>query len=207
MTRAVIFDVGHVLIDWNPRHLYSKMLASEAEIEAFLEEIGFDEWNRALDAGGLWADAIAQAVARHPHRRDLIEAAHIRWHEMVPGAIDGTVAILELLAAQGVPLYAITNYSAEKFVETRARFPFFSHFRDIVVSADEGLMKPDAAIYRLCLQRNGLDASACVFIDDVPANVAGAAAVGIDAILFESPGQLARDLAARNILPAVTGGA
>jgi 2-haloacid dehalogenase len=200
MTRTVIFDIGGVLIDWNPKYLYSKLLPDDAAIEAYLSEIGFDEWNRALDAGGLWETAIAERVARYPHHKDLIEALHLRWHEMLPGDIPGTVAILERLSAQGVPLYAITNYSTEKWVETRARFPFFSHFRDIVVSGDEKMLKPDQAIYRLCLQRNGLEAEACIFIDDVARNVAAARSVGIDAILFESPEKLADDLAARGLL-------
>ena len=200
MTRAVIFDIGGVLIDWNPKHLYSKLLPDAAAIEAYLREIGFDEWNRALDAGGLWDDAIAELVARHPHRQALIEAAHLRWHEMLPGDIPGTVAILERLSAQGVPLYAITNYSTEKWVETRARFPFFGHFRDIVVSADEKMLKPDPAIYRLCLRRNGLEAEACIFIDDVARNVAAAKSLGVDAILFETPEKLADDLIARGVL-------
>ena len=119
---------------------------------------------------------------------------------MLPGEIPGTVAILERLARQNVPLYAITNYSTEKWVETRARFPFFAHFRDIVVSADEKMLKPDPALYRLCLQRNGLEAEACIFIDDVPRNVAAAKSVGIDGILFETPEKLAEELTARDIL-------
>ena len=200
MTRTVIFDIGGVLIDWNPKYLYSKLLPDDAAIEAYLSEIGFDEWNRALDAGGLWETAIAERVARYPHHKDLIEALHLRWHEMLPGDIPGTVAILERLSAQGVPLYAITNYSTEKWVETQERFPFFAHFRDIVVSGDEKMLKPDAAIYRLCLQRNGLEAEACIFIDDVARNVAAAKSVGIDAILFESPEKLAEDLRVRDIL-------
>ncbi len=201
MTQTVIFDIGAVLIDWNPKHLYSKLLPDDAAIDAFLLEIGFNEWNRALDAGGLWDPAIADLTARHPHRKALIEAAHLRWHEMLPSAIDDTVVILERLSEKGVPLYAITNYSSEKWAETRARFPFFSHFRDIVVSGDEKLLKPDAAIYRLCLERNGLEAQNCLFIDNSPKNVAGAAAVGIDAIQFRTPEQLAEDLTSRGLLP------
>lgn len=200
MTRAVIFDIGGVLIDWNPKHLYSKLLPDDAAIDAYLAEIGFHDWNMRLDAGGLWDPAVAELVALHPHRKELIEAAHLRWHEMLPGDIPGTVAILERLAEQGVPLYAITNYSSEKWLETRARFPFFAHFRDIVVSADEKIVKPDAAIYRLCLKRNDLDAEDCVFIDDVPRNIAAAKSVGIDAILFQTPDLLADELTARGIL-------
>lgn len=201
MSKTVIFDIGAVLIDWNPKYLYAKLLPDDAAIDAYLEEIGFQEWNRALDAGGLWGPGIEDLVSRFPHRKDLIEASHLRWHEMLPGAIDDTVVILERLAAKEIPLYAITNYSSEKWVETKARFPFFSHFRDIVVSGDERLMKPDEAIYRLCLERNGLEAETCIFIDDQPKNVAAAAALGIDAIQFEAPAQLARELTARGLLP------
>jgi 2-haloacid dehalogenase len=201
MTKAVIFDVGGVLIDWNPKYLYSKLLADEAAIEAYLKEIGFNAWNLALDEGGRWEPAIAELVAKFPHHKDLIEAAHLRWHEMLGGDIPGTVDILKRLADAGVPLYAITNYSSEKFIETVERFPFFALFRDIVVSGDEKLLKPEAAIFRMCLDRNGLKAQECVFIDDVARNIDGARAVGIDAILFESPEQLERDLQARGLLP------
>jgi 2-haloacid dehalogenase len=201
MTKAVIFDVGGVLIDWNPKYLYSKLLADEAAIEAYLDEIGFNTWNLALDEGGRWEPAIAELVAKFPHHKDLIEAAHLRWHEMLGGDIPGTVDILKRLADAGVPLYAITNYSSEKFIETVERFPFFALFRDIVVSGDEKLLKPEAAIFRMCLDRNGLKAQECVFIDDVARNIDGARAVGIDAILFESPEQLERDLQARGLLP------
>jgi 2-haloacid dehalogenase len=201
MSKAVIFDFGAVLIDWNPKYLYAKLLPNEAEIDAYLDEIGFHEWNRALDAGGLWGPGIEDLVRRFPHRQALIEASHLRWHEMLPGAIDGTVAILERLAEKNTPLYGITNYSSEKWLETKVRFPFFGHFRDIVVSGDEKLMKPDAAIYRLCLDRNGLAAGNCIFIDDQPKNVAAAAALGIDAIHFQTPAQLEHDLTARGLMP------
>jgi 2-haloacid dehalogenase len=201
MTKNVIFDVGAVLVDWNPHYLYSKLLPDEAAILDFLEEVGFAEWNRALDRGGLWGDAVIELSGRFPHRRELIEAAHLRWQEMLSGAIDGTVAILERLAEKETPLYAITNYSSEKWIETADRFPFLRLFRDVVVSGDEQLLKPDPAIFHLCLQRNRLIAEDCIFIDDVPANVEGAKAVGIHAILFESPEKLEDDLTRLGILP------
>jgi 2-haloacid dehalogenase len=200
MRNTVIFDIGGVLIEWNPRHLYSKLLPDDAAIEAFLQEIEFEDWNRRLDGGGLWGPGIAELAGRYPHRQALIEAAHHRWHEMLPGEIPGTVAILERLAASQVPLYAITNYSTEKWIETKARFSFFAHFRDIVVSGDERMLKPDAGIYQLCLQRNGLEAENCIFIDDVSRNVAAASSVGIEGILFENPQKLEADLKARGIL-------
>jgi 2-haloacid dehalogenase len=200
MTKAVIFDLGGVLIDWNPKYLYSKLLDDEAAIDAFLDEIGFKAWNLALDKGGRWQDAIDDLVSRFPHRKELIEAAHHRWHEMMPGDLSGTVGILQRLSEAGVPLYAITNFSSEKFAETRERFPFLSLFRDIVVSGDEQMLKPEAAIFRICLDRNGLKAEDCVFIDDVAHNVEGARAVGIDAIHFTSPEQLEGDLKSRGLL-------
>jgi HAD superfamily hydrolase (TIGR01509 family) len=190
-----------VLIDWSPHYLYSKLLEDEAAIDAFLAEIGFKAWNVELDRGGRWEPAIADLVQRYPHHKELIEAAHLRWHEMLPSAIPGTVAILERLSKAGVPLYAITNYSSEKFIETRERFPFFALFRDIVVSGDEKILKPEAEIFYLCLERNGLKAKDCLFIDDAAHNVAGARAAGIDAILFNSPEELERDLTARRFLP------
>jgi 2-haloacid dehalogenase len=201
MTKAVIFDVGGVLIDWNPKYLYSKLMADEAEMDAYFEEIGFNAWNLALDSGARWDPSIAELVAKFPHRKELIEASHLRWHEMLGGEIPGTVAVLERLSQAGVPLYAITNYSSEKFVETTQRFPFFALFRDIVVSGDEKLLKPEAAIFRLCLDRNGLQAEDCVFIDDVAKNIDGAKAVGIDAILFRSAEQLEAELKERGLLP------
>jgi 2-haloacid dehalogenase len=202
MTKAVIFDIGGVLIDWNPKYLYRKLLADDAAIDAFLTEIGFSAWNIALDKGNRWQAAIEELVSRFPHHKDLIEAAHLRWHEMLPSDIPGTVVVLQRLSEAGVPLYAITNYSSEKFIETKERFPFFSLFRDIVVSGDERLLKPEAEIFRLCLDRNGLKADDCVFIDDVAHNIDGARAVGIDAILFTSPEKLEHDLKERGLLPS-----
>lgn len=201
MTQNVIFDVGAVLVDWNPRYLYSKLLPDEDAVEAFLDEIGFREWNVSLDAGGRWDTAVQELSTRHPHRRDLIEAAHLRWHEMVPGAIDGSVEILEALAAKEVPLYAITNYSSEKWVETVKRFPFLRLFRDVVVSGDEGLTKPNPQIYHICLSRNGLEPESCIFIDDSRKNVEAANAIGIRGIHFESSRQLHKDLARLGFLP------
>jgi 2-haloacid dehalogenase len=125
----------------------------------------------------------------------MIRAYSERWHDMVPGAVEGTPAILEALRAAGVPVYAITNFSAEKFTEAQARFAFLRGFRDVVVSAHERLLKPDPAIYRVLLERNGLDASRCLFIDDSEKNVRGAEAVGMRAHHFRDARTLAAELA------------
>ena len=185
MTHALIFDVGNVLIRWDARLLYRQLLPDEAAIDAFFAEVDFHAWNVEFDRGTPWDEGVAALTARHPHRAELIAAFHHRWHETVPGPVEGAPELLAELAAAGVPLYAITNFSSAKFAETRERFPFLaSAFRDVVVSGDEGLLKPDPEIYRRCLARNRLDPARAIFIDDSPANVAGAAALGIDAIHF-----------------------
>ncbi len=201
MTRTVIFDIGNVLIHWDIRRLYRQFLPDDAEIDRFLHEVDWFAWNQELDRGGRWDERVAELSARHPHRRALIEAAHHRWHDAVAGDILGSVEILAGLRAAEVPLYAITNFSAEKWAEVRERFGFLGEsFRDVLVSAHEWLVKPDPAIYQLCLERNGLAASDCVFIDDSPANVAAANALGIDGVLFTDPDTLRRDLGERGVV-------
>lgn len=198
--RTVVFDVGNVLIRWDPRLVYAGDFAGPREIDAFLDEIGFAEWNLDQDRGRSWADGVAVACRAHPRRRALIEKFDRDWQRAVPGAIEGTVEILERLHAAGVPLYAITNFSAEKWAECRVRFPFLSErFRDVVVSAHERLVKPDPAIFALFLRRSGLAAGECVFIDDSRPNIEAAQAAGMDAILFEGPEGLRDALAARGL--------
>jgi 2-haloacid dehalogenase len=198
---TVVFDVGNVLIRWDPRFLYRQLFATEAEMERFLAEICTDAWNAEQDRGRTWADAIEERLALFPDHADLIRAYSERWHEMVPGAVEGTVEILEGLRAAGVPLYAITNFSAEKFAEAQARFAFLNGFRDVVVSAAERLLKPDPAIYRVLLDRNGLDAGRCLFIDDSEKNVRAAECVGMRAHHFRDAATLAAELRALG-LPA-----
>jgi 2-haloacid dehalogenase len=196
----VVFDIGNVLIGWDPRVLYRKIFTTEDEVAWFLGNVCTHDWNLEQDRGRSFADAIAEATARHPAYADAIAAYHHRWAETILGPIAGTVAILDELAAQGTPLYAITNWHQDKFRETRGRFSFLDRFRDIVVSGDERVVKPDPAIYRLLLDRNGLQASSCVFIDDSPKNVAGAEAVGMKAHHFTSPEALRGYLTGAGIL-------
>ena len=196
----VVFDIGNVLIGWDPRALYRKIFATEDEVAWFLGNVCTHDWNLEQDRGRSFADAIAEATARHPAYADAIAAYDRRWAETILGPIAGTVAILDELAAQGTPLYAITNWHQDKFRETRGRFSFLDRFRDIVVSGDERVVKPDPAIYRLLLDRNGLQASSCVFIDDSPKNVAGAEAVGMKAHHFTSPEALRAYLTGSGVL-------
>jgi len=196
----IVFDIGNVLLHWDPKALYRKIFATEDEVEWFLGHVCTPEWNLEQDRGRTFEEAVAEATARHPDQAHAIAAYHLRWPETLTHVIAGTVAIVEDLKAQGAALYAITNWNGDKFRETRARYDFFGHFRDIVVSGDERVVKPDPAIYRLLLERNGLEASTCLFIDDSARNVAGAEAVGIKGHHFTSPEALRASLQARGLL-------
>lgn len=196
---TVVFDVGNVLIRWDPRFLYRKLFDDTAAMERFLAEVCNDAWNLEQDRGRTWAEAIAERVLLFPQHEALIRAYSERWHDMVPGEVEGSVAILERLRDAGVPLYAITNFSTEKFAEAQHRFPFLRRFRDVVVSGEERLLKPDPAIYRVLLDRNGLEAARCLFIDDSEKNVRGAEAVGMRAHHFRDAAGLAAELRARGL--------
>jgi 2-haloacid dehalogenase len=207
-TKAVVFDLGGVLIDWDPRHLYRKLLADEAAVEEFLATVCTPEWNAELDRGRPFAEGVAELVERHPEHAAAIAVYHERWPEMVAGDIPGTVEVLAELRAAGVPLYALTNWSAETFAITRGRFEFLEWFDGLLVSGEERVTKPDPAIFQLLLDRFGLDPTATVFVDDSEANVAAARRLGFDAIRFTGHEELRRELVARRLLPrsAPTGG-
>jgi len=190
----VIFDIGMVLIAWDPRHLYRKIFNDEEKMEWFLANITTNEWNLEQDRGRKFADAVRLLSAEHPQYTDEISAFHMRWSEMIPGAIAGTVDILETLHKNQTPLYAITNWNQDKFHETKLNYPFLSLFKDIVVSGDEKLIKPDPKIYEICLKRNNLVAADCLFIDDSVKNVKGAEAVGMKAHHFTTPEKLKVEL-------------
>ena len=200
MSKAVIFDVGRVLLDWDVYALYRKLLPSDAEIDRFLEEVRLLDHNLEFDRGKPFTDGIADLVVQFPHRRELLEAFDERWHETIPGQIEGSVAILDVLHAADVPLFAITNFAKEKWALAVERFPFLAtRFRDVAVSGHEGIIKPDAEIFTRLLVRNALQPDASIFIDDSPKNIEGARAVGIDAVLFVDPDTLRRDLADRGV--------
>jgi 2-haloacid dehalogenase len=199
--KTIIFDLGGVLLDWNPHRLYAPFFNSNADIDQFLHEINFAEWNMQQDAGRPFAEGVAVLSAQYPHYADLIRAYHERWEDSVPGAIDGTLDILHRLKHDGHPLYALTNFSAETFPLIRRRFDFLQLFEYILVSAEVGLVKPDPAIYRLMLEKVGRPASECLFIDDSLKNVEAARQLGFDTIHFQSPEQLEMELQSRNIQP------
>lgn len=192
---TVVFDIGGVLIDWDPRYLYRKLLPDEPAVERFLAEVCTIEWNAEQDLGRPWAEAVAQLCERFPDQAALITAYRDRWGEMIAGAIDGTVAVLRELREAGVPLYALTNFSAETFAQARARFEFLDWFQGIVVSGEERLVKPDPRIYRRLLDRYRLPVESTVYLDDVPANVEAARALGMSGLRFTDPDRLRADLA------------
>jgi 2-haloacid dehalogenase len=199
---TVVFDIGCVLVEWDPRLLYRKLFdGDEARVEWFLREVCPPEWNLEQDRGRTWQAGIAEASARHPSMAAEIAAWRERWHEMVPGEISGSVALLEALAARGVPVFAITNFAADTYAEAAARFGFFSLFRGVIVSGDERVLKPSPEIFRLFAARHGVALEECLFIDDMPANVLGARAVGMRAHHFTDPAALRAELVAHGLLP------
>jgi 2-haloacid dehalogenase len=191
---AVVFDLGGVLIDWNPRYLYRKLFDDEAAMETFLADVVSPEWNGQQDSGRTWAEAVEVLSREHPEERDLIAAYWHRWQETLGDAIAPTVAILEELREAGVRLYALSNWSAETFPVARPRYPFLDWFDGIVISGEEKVAKPDPVIFRHLLDRYGLDPATTVFIDDSEANVRAAAAEGMTSLRFVDAATLREDL-------------
>lgn len=198
---VVVFDLGGVLIDWDPRYLYRKLLPGDtAGIEEFLATVCTQEWNRGQDAGRLFADGVRLVKARHPARADLIDAYHARFDEMMAGPILGSVEILAELRARGTPLYGLTNFSSETYPLARERFEFLGWFRGIIVSGEVRVIKPDPEIYQILIQRFGLDPQRAVFIDDTAANVEAAQRFGMHGIHFRGPTALRAALAELGLL-------
>jgi 2-haloacid dehalogenase len=182
---SVVFDLGGVLIDWNPRHLYRKLFdADEAAMERFLAEVCTPEWNSRFDAGRPLAEGVAELVAVHPEQAELISAYQQRWPEMLGGAFEGTVAILGELRRAGLRTYALSNWSAETFQVTRPLYPFLEEMDGILVSGEVKLGKPDPAIFREFLRRFNLAPQNTVYIDDWDRNIAVATALGMIAVRF-----------------------
>ncbi len=201
---TVIFDLGGVLIDWNPRHLYRKLFrGDDAGMEYFLANVCNSHWNEQQDAGRGFAEAVAALVVEHPDKEDLIRAYHERWIETLGGPIEDTVAVLGELHDRRVPLYGLTNWSHETFPLAQPLFPFLDWFDGIVVSGRERLVKPDPRIYRLLLERHGIAPEAAVYIDDNIRNAQAATALGLHGIHFTGAAALRRELEGLGLLPRV----
>ena len=202
---AVVFDLGGVLIEWDPRNLYRKLFDDPDEMESFLAEVTTAEWNAYQDAGRPWAEAIELLVAEHPERRELIEAFHGRWPEMLAGEVPGTVEVLADLRAAGLRLLALSNWSAEMFPVARAQFDFLKWFEGIVISGEVGIAKPDRLIFEHLIERFGIEPETALFIDDSSANVLTASVLGFHAIQFTDAAALRLELVRRALLPGFPG--
>jgi 2-haloacid dehalogenase len=186
-TDAVVFDLGGVLLDWDPRHLYRRLIDDEAEMEQFLSEVCTLDWHAAHDRGVPMAESCAALAALHPQYAELIIAWGERSEEMIAGPIDGSVEILEELVQKRVRCYALTNMERETYPLRRQRFPFMRWFTGTVVSSHEGVAKPDPEIFHRMMDRFGLVPERTVMIDDSPPNIETAASLGMNAVRFTSP--------------------
>lgn len=198
---TVIFDLGGVLIDWNPKHLYRKIFDDEKEIDYFLSEICTPEWNEQQDAGRTFKEATEILVAQHPKFEKEIQAFYGRWKEMLGGEIEKTVSILNDLHQKNEHrLLALTNWSAESFPYALENFEFLQLFEGILVSGVEKMKKPDPEIYQLILDRYQIEAQKSVFIDDSERNIKAAKVLNINGIHFQSSEQLQSDLEKLGVL-------
>lgn len=200
MKPSVIFDFGGVLINWDPRNLYRRYFSDSQSMEDFLTEVNFMEWNAQQDKGRPFAEGVRILTEQFPQRADLIRAFHENWKDSITGKIDGTVEILQTLKQKNYPLYGLSNWSAETFPIVRDEFPFLNLLDGTILSGEVKLIKPDPAIYDLCLKMIGKPANECLFIDDSQANVNVANEMGFDAIRFTSPENLQDELKMRQIL-------
>ena len=192
---AVLFDLGKVLLDWNPRYFYSQFFDGDAAaLEDFLAEAVPGDWVLEMDAGKPSAVAIAERQRLLPRHAGLIGRWSEGWPQMLRGAVQGSVEILAELRRRGLRLYALTNFSTETFPIARERCDFLAWFEDIVVSGEHGLVKPDRLIYELAIRRCRLEAARTVFIDDTVQNLAPARELGMHALHFTGAAKLRADL-------------
>ena len=198
--QSVIFDVGRVLFDWDLRHLFAKLIDDQQQLEWFVTHVVTPEWHFQHDAGRPLADMLPELKAEFPGHDDLIDAYAARFNETIPGPMPGSLELVERLDAGGVPLFAITNFGHEFWEGFRPTQPIFDRFRDIIVSGTEKLMKPDPAIYRLAIERFGIDPAGAIFIDDVAKNIDGAESVGIAGHQFVDAATLESELIQRGYL-------
>lgn len=196
---TIIFDFGGVLVDWNPRHFYRREFEDDAEMEAFLADIGWEEWNLLQDEGRPLAEATAILQRQFPNYHLKIGLFYKQWDKMLKGEISENVALLEELK-QKYKLYGLTNWSAETFPIARERFSFFELFAGIVVSGEEKLIKPDEKIFNLILERYCLDPKKTLFIDDNRNNIDTAKRMGFYTLHVTEQTDLRQELHASGIL-------
>jgi 2-haloacid dehalogenase len=198
---TIIFDLGGVLIDWDPRYLYRSLFKTEDEVDWFLKNVCTPEWNEQQDAGRSFSIATEELVARFPQHETAIRAWYDRWQETIRGPIHGTVNVLEALRNKKQHrLYALTNWSAETFPWALENFDFLHWFEGIVVSGVEKTRKPFPDIFHILFDRYQVTPHRALFIDDNRANIETARALGLDTIHFLSPGDLREQLTNRSLL-------
>jgi 2-haloacid dehalogenase len=175
--QAVVFDIGGVLLEWDPRLVYRTLLPDQADLDRFLAEVCTPAWNATLDAGRPFDEACDELAGRHPEQADLIHAWK-RQDEMIAGEVAGTAALVDRLHDAGVPRYLLTNMPADVFAARRRRYVVLQRFDGAVVSGEEGVLKPSAEIFAILRDRYDLDPARTLFVDDMEVNVAGARAAG-----------------------------
>lgn len=200
MAKAVLWDIGNVIVRWEPRTLYSKIFADSAERDRFLAEVCTMGWHEAHDRGVRFEDNRAELIARFPQYEDAIRAWGERWWEMFSGPIPETEAAIEALHRRGVPQYGLSNISQHTLEGTLAMSPAFSRLQGVVVSGEEGVTKPDPAIFRLASARFGFEPQDVLFVDDGPRNIAAAKALGFDVHHFTDAAGLRPALESRGLL-------
>jgi 2-haloacid dehalogenase len=199
-TTCVVFDLGNVLIEWDRRRLFEKLIPDSEQLQDFLDNVFTMEDNRVLDTGTPVHEVAAAVALRHPDKRDLVMAFADRWSEMLGDVIEGTVEILSDLHSAGVPVYALSNWGRDTFAMIEPNYPFLQLFDGMVISGREGVTKPDAAIFQILCDRYDILPRNAVFIDDSSANVAAAMIMGFDALLFERADRLRQQLVERSLL-------
>jgi 2-haloacid dehalogenase len=196
---TVVFDVGNVLIRWDPFQVYREMIPDDEKRAWFLQNVCTAAWNLEQDRGRSWEEGVALLVASHPEWESQIRAYDERWHEAVPGLIEDSVSVLEEMKGRGDKVYAITNFSREKWAECLIRFPFLQSFDGVVVSAHERVIKPDPAIFRILLERYDLAAADCIFVDDSARNIETARQLGMKGVHFVEPIDLRAELSRHGV--------
>lgn len=195
-----MFDIGRVLFHWELGALFSKLIADREELDWFLAHVVTEEWHFEHDRGRALADMVPERIAQFPQYESHIRAYAERFNETIPGPVEGSLEIVERLAAAGVPLYCLTNFGDEFFAAFRPTQPVFDHFIDIIVSGTEKVAKPDPRIYEIVEERSGRSGDALFFTDDNPANIAAAKARGWNAHLFTDAASLEAQLKATGFL-------
>lgn len=198
---AVVLDLGNVVVRWEPERAFAGVLP-DAEVAEFFADVDFPALNLRQDAGRTWADARAEVAATHPRHAATVDLYVERFAHALPGPVPGTADVVDALRAAGIRVLGLTNWSAETYHHGVVAAPAIGRLEGVVVSGREGLVKPDPRIFALVAERYDLDPARTVFVDDSPANVAGAAACGFQAVLFTDAVDLRADLVARGVLPA-----